>query len=182
MFRAAGSFAAVLLLLVFPGAAAGQEAPATPGDGYTIHVTAPHLIGDRLVDPMHHYCKVISDAPMITCLMFESNEPNAQLVGIEYIAAKSVVRNEVPLADWNRDWHDHAVEIESGVVKLPGMPEEDAAKTAALVSGTDGIVFMTWPHGATVPDGKVVIAQAISHNLLTPAEYAGEAAKAPPAE
>ena len=170
--------ACCLLLFGTPALAFGQQAEqpetatATPGEGFDLHITAPHIMGDRLVDPMHHYCKSISDEPILQCLMFESNEPGARLVGIEYILAKSIVRPEVPLGDWNRNWHDHAVEIEAGVVGLPDLEPEAAADVAALASTTDGIVFMTWPEAETVPDEDVEIAQAVSHEIDTPDEYA----------
>lgn len=176
-----------LLLLLAPGLALGQEmeqpetAPATPGQGFDLHITAPHIMGDRLVDPMHHYCKGISDAPVLQCLMFESDEPGARLVGVEYVIAKSITRPEVPLGDWNRNWHDHAVEIEAGVVGLPDLEGQAAADVAALAATTDGIVFMTWPEAESVPDEDVEIAQAISHEIMTPEEYAAYRQEAQPA-
>lgn len=154
-------------------AAGGAQEPATPGEGFTIHVTAPHIANGHLVDPMHHYCKVISDEPVIQCLMFDSTDPDARLMGIEYIIAKSITRREVPLASWNRNWHDHQVEIDAGVVAVHDMSEEDAAGVAGLVATTDGIVFMTWwPHEAElVPSGETYLAQAISHEIMTPEEF-----------
>src|SRR2546426_3421084 len=82
-------FVAVLFLLLTGGAAFAQaptqapppeakpapEAKPTPGDGYTIHVTAAHLIDGKVRGPFHHYCKVVAPDPFIQCLLFETNDP-----------------------------------------------------------------------------------------------------------
>src|SRR4051812_46364204 len=79
----------------------------TPADGYTIHVSAPHMVDGKVMGPYHHYCKVHSNDPIIVCLIFDSTDPNAMLQQVEFIEAKKIVRNQVPLAAWNKDWHDH---------------------------------------------------------------------------
>lgn len=167
------NLSAVFLIFSLTSKTPQEEKPTTPGEGFTIHVTAPHIMDGHLVDPMHHYCKVISEAPIIQCLMFNSTDPNARLLGIEYIVAKSQTRTSVPLGAWNKYWHDHAIEIAAGVVGLPDMNKEDAAATAELVSTTDGIVFITWPASQKFPTSEVKMAQAISHEIMTPEEYQG---------
>src|SRR5438445_13883381 len=110
-------FMAALYLLIIGGASLAQEAtPAakpTPADGHTIHVTAPHLIDGKVRGPFHHYCKVVAPDPFIQCLLFETNDPNAKLVGIEYIVAKPLTRNRevVPASIWTKLWNDHAEEM-----------------------------------------------------------------------
>ncbi|MBI5492152.1 MAG: DUF1264 domain-containing protein [Deltaproteobacteria bacterium] len=39
----------------------------------------------------------LSPEPVIECLIYESTEPNAKLTEIEYIVAKKVTRETVPL-------------------------------------------------------------------------------------
>src|SRR2546427_1799989 len=53
-----------------PEAKPAPEAKPTPGDGYTIHVTAAHLIDGKVRGPFHHYCKVVAPDPFIQCLLF----------------------------------------------------------------------------------------------------------------
>src|SRR2546427_10143653 len=103
-----------------PEAKAAPEAKPTPGDGYTIHVTAAHLIDGKVRWPFHHYCKVVAPDPFIQCLLFETNDPNAKLVGIEYIVAKPLTRNRevVPASIWKKVWHDHAEEIDRKSTRL----------------------------------------------------------------
>ena len=79
-----------------PASRAALEAAGkpTPADGHVIHVTAPHLIDGKVRGPFHHYCKVVSPDPFIECLLYETDDNNAKLVGVEYIVAKTVTRDE----------------------------------------------------------------------------------------
>ena len=156
-------------------AATSQEAtPATkpsPAEGYNIHVLAPHRVNGQVKGPYHHYCKVVAPDPQIVCLIFESTEPNAMLMQVEYIWAKSLTRPKVPLKTWNKYWHDHAVEIAGGRVQVLDMPDAKAKEVADIVSKTDGYIIHI-PFDGNIPDaGKVSFAQAVGHKPLTAAEY-----------
>jgi hypothetical protein len=158
-----------------------KEAPKpSPAEGYNIHVLAPHLVDGKVSGPYHHYCKVVAPDPQIVCLIFESTEPNAVLMQVEYIWAKSLTRPNVPLKTWNKYWHDHAVEIAGGRVKVLDMPDDKAKEVADLVSKTDGYIIHIPFNGKLPEAGKVSFAQAVGHKPLTAAEYkksAEEAAK-----
>jgi len=167
------------MLLLATGAPAtrahAQGAPpraATPADGFTIHVTAPHMVQGHEMGPVHHYCKPISPEPVIQCLLYDTAGANAPLTGIEYIIAKSITRPLVTLGTWNANFHDHALEIATGRVKVLDMPADEARKVAELVATTDGIVFHLWPIGDRIPTGTVEIAQSVGHRPITAEEYA----------
>ena len=85
-------------------AAPEAAAKATPADGHVIHVTAPHLIDGKIRGPFHHYCKIVSPEPFIECLLYETEDNNAKLVGVEYIVAKTVTRDEkvLPKKVWKK--------------------------------------------------------------------------------
>jgi hypothetical protein len=143
-------------------------AKATPADGHTIHVLAPHLVNGKVMGPFHHYCKVISPEPVIECLIYDTADSTARLGQIEYIVAKSITRSgAVPLATWNKNWHDHQAEIATGRVQVLDLPADQAKKVADIVATTDGIVFSLWPDGDKVPSGNVTIPQAVGHVDLT---------------
>ena len=164
----------VLAVLFVPSAAAaGQEkTTASPADGHTVHVTAPHVVAGKVMGPYHHYCKVLSPEPVIECLCYESSEPGARLEQVEYIVAKSITRaGAVPLATWNRNWHDHTQEIATGRVQVHDLPPDKAKEVADLVATTDGIIFHIWSHGDKVPSGKVIIAQSVGHVNLSGSEF-----------
>jgi hypothetical protein len=152
--------------------AVGQGTPmATPADGHTIHVTAPHVVAGKTMGPYHHYCKVISPEPVIECLIYDSADPGARLQQIEYIVAKSITRSgAVPLGQWNKNWHDHKQEIATGRVQVLDMPADKAKEVADLVATTDGIIFHLWGHDQKVPTGNVIIGQSVGHVKLTTAQ------------
>lgn len=149
----------------------GQDKKPTPADGHNIHVVAPHLVNGKVMGPYHHYCKAVSDT-VLECLIYESTDPKALLVQVEYFIAKSVSRANVPLNVWNKFYHDHAVEIAGGRVQVLDMPEDQAKKTAEAAAKTDGIIFDLWnPHGAKAPSGEVVHPQAVGHKNLGEKAY-----------
>jgi hypothetical protein len=161
------------VLVTVAAPATSQEAkPASPADGHTVHVTAPHVVNGKVMGPYHHYCKVLAPDPVIECLCYESNEPGARLHQVEYIMAKSLTRGgALTLADWNKNWHDHSQESATGRVQVLDLPPDKAKEVADLVSTTDGIIFHLWGHDEKVPSGKVVIAQSVGHVNLTDAEF-----------
>jgi hypothetical protein len=142
---------------------AGGEAPPSPLAGYTIHVSAPHVMDGEVIGPFHHYCKPIND-DIIQCVLFESTEPNARLVEIEYMVSKKLARSVLPKWSHTQNWHDHKQEIETGRVAILNPTDaKEQGKLADYVSATDGIIFHLWPHDAPIPDGTVSIAQSIGH-------------------
>lgn len=163
----------VIAVLAVAGGLRAQEAPAppSPADGFTVHVTAPHVVNGEVMGPFHHYCKPISPEPVIQCILFETTDAAAPMVEVEYIVAKSVTRDLIGREEWNEAWHDHAVEIASGRVQIHDMPEEEATKLAELVATTDGLIFHLWPHGSRIPTGESSIAQAVSHVPLSVEEW-----------
>ena len=173
------SVSGLCLLVVgfFAGRASQRSAlaapPATPAEGYSVHVTAPHVVDGHVMGPYHHYCKVIAPDPQMVCLIYETTEPNAPLVQVEWMMAKKLTRLNVPLKDWNKNWHDHAIEIASGRVKVLDLPPEEAKKVADLASTTDGTIYHFFFEKASpmLPNGKTIIAQAVGHKPMTKAEH-----------
>jgi hypothetical protein len=181
---AIGMLAVVGLVAVFAARAmssrganmqAGSQsttAPAkpSPAEGYNVHVLAPHMVDGKAMGPYHHYCKVIAPDPQIQCLIYDSTDSNANLVQVEWIYAKKLTRNQVSLQDWNKNWHDHQIEIAGGRVQVLDMPAEKAKEVADLVSTTDGMIYHFY-FGETLPNGKMSIAQAVGHKPMTAAEF-----------
>ncbi|MDF0664613.1 MAG: DUF1264 domain-containing protein [Nitrospira sp.] len=145
-----------------PKAAAGE--PTSPALGYEIHVQAPHMMPDGTPGgPFHHYCKGISDK-ILQCLLFESTDPKAPLVGVEYFIAKDLTR-KLPAIQWHRHFHDHKVEIGTGRVQVLDLPPDQAAKVAEAAAGTDGVIYQLWQHGQEFPDGTVSFPQSLGHKF-----------------
>jgi len=161
-----------MLLVVDCGLVLAQETKKSPADGYTVHVTAKHLVDGHEMGPYHHYCKVITNDPFIVCQIYDSDDPNGTMSQIEFIVAKKLTRSAVALKEWNADWHDHAVEIGSGNVKVLDVGPDQAKQIADLVATTDGIIYsFEFDKSGKIPTGKIFHAQAVGHKPLTAAEY-----------
>jgi uncharacterized protein DUF1264 len=167
-----GLAACCLLLALAPSrpSKATDASKPTPADGYTVHVTAPHNVNGHIMGPYHHYCKVMTPDPVIVCQIYDSADPNGMMTQVEFIIAKKLTRPTVNLSDWNRLWHDHALEIASGRVQVLDLPPDKAKEVADLVATTDGIIY-SFQFDGNVPNGKIVMAQAVGHHALTAKEY-----------
>lgn len=151
--------------LLFAGTALAAGASASPADGFTIHVQAPHVMEDGTVGgPFHHYCKGISDQ-ILQCLLFDSTDPMAKLVAVEYFVAKDLTRKELPLIMWHRHYHDHQVEIQTGRVQVLDLPADKAKAVAEAAAKTDGIIFHLWQKQDTIPTGHVTFPQSVGHEF-----------------
>ena len=143
---------------------AHAEQGKSPAEGYTIHVQAPHVMEDGTVGgPFHHYCKGIS-AQILQCLLFDSTDPNAKLVAVEYFVAKDLSRKEIPLIMWHRHYHDHKVEIDTGRVQVLE-PADKAKEIAEAAAKTDGIIFHLWQKEDPIPTGRVTFPQSVGHEF-----------------
>jgi hypothetical protein len=166
MHKLFGVLGAFCLLVMSAGSAPAEEKKPGPADGFTIHVMAPHKMEDgTIAGPFHHYCKGISPE-VLQCLLFQSTDPNALLVEVEYFIAKPLAR-ELPLKVWNQFYHDHEVEIATGRVQVLDLPEDKAKEIAAAAAKTDGIIFHLWPKGSPAPTGEVGHPQSVGHKPRT---------------
>jgi len=179
MIRTLNVLSACCILAIAAGLSPAQEAPpasptaleaaakATPADGHVIQVTAPHLIEGKVRGPFHHYCKMVSPEPFIVCLLYDTDDTDAKLVGVEYIVAKTVTRDEkvLPKKAWKKVWHDHSVEGVIGNIKILDMPPDKAKEFADMVATTDGLIFSLWSDGAKLPTGKVSIGTMVGHAI-----------------
>jgi hypothetical protein len=159
-------------------AAAHEQAgtKGSPAEGYTVHVLAPHMVDGKQMGPYHHFCKVLTPDPVIECLIYESTDPGARLSQVEFIVAKKLTRNQVALKDWNKNWHDHTIEIATGRVQVLDLPPDKAKDVADLVSTTDGLIIHFYYDG-NLPNGRTSVAQAVGHKPMTESELKNYGAK-----
>ncbi|KDQ60748.1 hypothetical protein JAAARDRAFT_31721 [Jaapia argillacea MUCL 33604] len=103
----------------------------------------------------HHYCTHLSE-DLHQCVIYDSDEPNARLIGIEYILTEKIFKT-LP-DDEKKYWHSHKFEVESGVLQLqlkaavPGFASDAAEQPAMLeLQQTYGKTIHTWAIDVT-PD------------------------------
>lgn len=75
------------------------------------YVSEPH----RAVEA-NHYCAHVNDE-VRQCILYDSPEPNARLIGIEYMITPRLY--ETLGAEERRLWHSHVFEVKSGILIMP---------------------------------------------------------------
>ncbi|TFK92127.1 DUF1264-domain-containing protein [Polyporus arcularius HHB13444] len=96
----------------------------------------------------HHYCKHLSK-DFHQCVIYDSDDPNARLIGIEYIVSEKIFKSLPP--EEKKFWHSHKYEVESGLLQLapkslvPGAATDIAEQPAMLeLHQTYGKTIHTW--------------------------------------
>lgn len=117
--------------------------PKYPLEAMSTYLNGFHFYADdmgRQVEASHFCIHLQHD--LHQCVIFDSNEPDAKLIGIEYIISeerfKSLNEEEQQL------WHSHHHEVKSGTLVAPGVPElAEHAYFEDLVT-TYGKTFHAW--------------------------------------
>ena len=147
-----GTIAVVIASLVL--LAGPQRAPAgnpKPSEGWTLHIDALLHYPGKPSMVAHHYCKPVSG--LIECQLYDSDAPNARLVGIETIVDAATYA-KFPEAE-KRMWHYHKTEIPKVSATLPDLSAEEAAKVVKSIEETYGKIYLAWDPGLeTLPAGS----------------------------
>jgi len=116
------------------------------------HICAFHVYASdhtRHVEA-HHFCTHRSH-DFHQCVIYDSAEPNARLIGIEYIVSEKVFK-ELPKEE-KKYWHSHKYEVESGLLQLqvksaiPTAATDIAEQPAMLeLQQTYGKTIHTWAY------------------------------------
>jgi Protein of unknown function (DUF1264) len=105
-----------------------------------------------------HYCGMRGGAgtEMHQCLLYDSAEKGAKLLGVEYIISNELFQ-KLPEEE-KKYWHVHTYEVLGGGLIAPGMaPDEEMTFMKALLT-TWGKTWHTWPDPTTpVPMGEPML-------------------------
>ena len=125
--------------------AAGMMQPKYPVNAMSTYLNGFHMYADdmgRQVEASHFCIHLQHD--LHQCVIFDRNEPDARLIGIEYITTEERFRSFPD--DEKRLWHSHHYEVKSGVLVAPGIPDlAEHAYFQDLVT-TYGKTFHTWQY------------------------------------
>src|SRR5262245_36148477 len=162
------------------GLAIGGVAPPAvraDGAGAAPHAAGPlggphaHFCGIHIAknDPkfqliVQHYCAAHSGGghgpQMFQCLLFDSAEKDAKLLGVEYIIGDEQYRG-LPDAE-KKYWHPHTYEVLAGGLIAPAMDPADEMKFMKQILTTWGKTWHTWPDPRTpVPMGEPMLAWSL---------------------
>ncbi|CAG8544022.1 681_t:CDS:2 [Ambispora leptoticha] len=82
------------------------------------HVCGFHFYAHDMTRQLevHHYCSHLNN-DVRQCVLYDSNEANARLIGVEYIISPKLFMG-LP-EDEKKYWHSHVYEVKSGLLTAP---------------------------------------------------------------
>lgn len=114
--------------------------PNPPSGGYTLHIDALGHFPAHPTEVAHHWCKGGLAGGLIECQLYDSDAPNARLIGAEIIISASTFRSLS--AQERMMWHYHKTEIPAVHATLPGMSPAQQKKVVASIINTYGKVYV----------------------------------------
>ena len=141
---------------------AGADKFLAPARGLHHHFCGIHIAKS---DPkfqliVQHYCAPLG-AQMHQCILFDSTEKSAKLLGVEYIIDDKLYR-ALPAKE-KKFWHPHTYEVLAGGLIAPGLSEADEMKFMKGLLTTWGKTWHTWPDPtAAVPLGEPLLMWAVT--------------------
>ncbi|HEX2943116.1 MAG TPA: OBAP family protein [Rhodopila sp.] len=123
--------------------AAAVMQPKYPLEAVSTYLNGFHFYADEMGRQVeaHHFC-IHRTHDMHQCIIFDSNKPDARLIGIEYIISADRFR-QLP-EDEKRLWHSHHYEVKSGELIAPCIPEQAEHAYFEDLASTYGKTFHTW--------------------------------------
>jgi len=124
-------------------AARGEQGGAGPLSAIHAHVCGFHFYsGDqRRALRVDHYCSHVN-ADVFQCIIYDSDQPHARLIGIEYIISEALFNGLA--AEEKKLWHSHRYEIMSGLLTAPGASAGAEQKLMQDLVNTYGKTWHLW--------------------------------------
>ncbi|KAF9589175.1 hypothetical protein IFM89_019491 [Coptis chinensis] len=118
----------------------------------------------------HNYVTRINQ-DFLQCAVYDSDGPNAHLIGVEYILSDRIFE-DLPV-DEQKLWHSHAYEIKAGLWVNPGVPEMVQKTELNNLTRTYGKFWCTWQtdRGDPLPLGApalMVSPQGVNLGMVKP--------------
>lgn len=107
------------------------------------HVCGFHFYADDMKRQVraHHYCSHKNEE-VLQCVIYDSHDKNARLIGIEYIISEALFKT-LP-AEEKKLWHSHKFEVMSGQLIAPGIPNIAENELMQKLVTTYGKTWHTW--------------------------------------
>ncbi|MFN2527249.1 MAG: DUF1264 domain-containing protein [Candidatus Baltobacteraceae bacterium] len=138
--------AAYVAVGVFFGVLIGANADRTsaapsgnPTDGWTIHSDVNDHFPHHPASFAHHWCKRIS-VRLVECQLYDSDAPNAKLVGVEPIVSDETFRSFPPAEQ--RSWHWH--KTSKATIVIPGASAQKNQTVNRRRGTTHGKTILLW--------------------------------------
>jgi hypothetical protein len=123
------------------GAAVLQN--TTPVNQLDMYLDGFHFQHERMdiQEEAHHYCYQMTEE-FAQCTIFDGNEKEAKLIGIEHIISRRLF--ETLPEDERRMWHPHHYEVKAGLLMAPGIPQTIENRLMEKLVGTYGKTWHVW--------------------------------------
>lgn len=104
----------------------------------------------------HHYVSQLNE-DLYQAIIFDGNESNAKIMGIEYIITPKLFKTLS--SEEKKLWHSHVHEVKSGTLIAPGIPEVAEHELMEKLVNTYGKTIHTWhtDQERTLPVGSPMI-------------------------
>ncbi|XP_042501340.1 oil body-associated protein 1A-like [Macadamia integrifolia] len=129
------------------------------------HLCAFHFYSHDMTRQVeaHHFCSCQNEE-MRQCLIYDSPDSNARLIGVEYLITENLF---LILPDAEKPlWHSHEYEVTSGFLFLPGLPGSVQRQDLDKVCKTYGKTFHFWQidRGDELPLGLPQLMMALTRD------------------
>jgi hypothetical protein len=121
-------------------------------DGFHNYKTDAKLAPDKQLQGRYaHYCKQIKPN-LFQCLIYAGTTKDAKLIGVEYVVTNDVY--QAMSAKEKQFWHPHDQEVDSGMLRMPGVDADTEKKTLNFLKTTWGKTWHAWQPGDEIPVGE----------------------------
>ncbi|KAA6434097.1 DUF1264 domain-containing protein [Dyadobacter flavalbus] len=125
------------------GAGADLMQDKTPLKKLNTYLDGFHFYNGDMKGQMeaHHYVTQLNE-DVHQAIIFDGNDENAKIMGIEYIVSAKLFAQLPP--EEKKLWHSHVYEVKSGELIAPGIPEEAEHELMEKLVSTYGKTIHTW--------------------------------------
>ena len=115
----------------------------TPLRKFNVYLDGFHFYNGNINAQMeaHHYVSQLNE-DVYQAIIFDGNEDNAKLMGVEYIITPKLF--QTLSAEEKKLWHSHHYEVKSGSLTAPGIPEAAELELMEKLVSTYGKTIHTW--------------------------------------
>lgn len=111
---------------------------------FKLHLCGFHYQKSNLKNQVeaHHFCVPSRDGSYYQCIVRDSAEPNARIIGVEYVITDKVYQS-LPEAE-KEYWHPHDYEVTAGLLIAPGVPRSQEDELMKFLKPSWGKAVHTW--------------------------------------
>jgi len=137
----------------------------TPLNEICDHVVGFHFYNGDMNKQVvaHHYCSALN-ADFKQCVIYDSDKPDAKLIGVEYIISEKIFKT-LPEKE-RKFWHSHVYEVKSGMLTNPDVPYAAEKIVMSDLINTYGktVHLRQIGRGDNLPFGEPKLMMAFTHD------------------